>query len=66
MTINRACVILWAALFTAGMWLAMHKPLWNDELCSQKIAIEGGSWQDILVQNLGRKYFLYVYPIYLR
>ena len=52
MTINRACIILWVILFTTGMWLAMHRPLWNDELCSQKVAIEGASWQELLTGNI--------------
>lgn len=52
MTINRASIILWIVLFTVGMGLAMHKPLWNDELCSQRISIEGASWKEILTGRI--------------
>jgi len=52
MTINRSCFILWVILFAIGMWLAMHKPLWCDELYGQKVTIEGHSWDKILTGSL--------------
>ncbi len=30
----------------------MHRPLWSDELCSQKMAIEQSSWSQILIGQI--------------
>jgi len=62
MAINRACIILWCVIFAVGMWLAMHKPLWCDELYGQKVTIEGSSWGKILtgrINNEGNNFPLY-------
>lgn len=52
---------MWVILFAVGMWLAMHKPLWNDELSSQRVAIQEGSWGEILT---GRIHELNNPPLY--
>ena len=39
---------LFAALMAAGMTLACHKPLWNDELYSQISSVQGISYADML------------------
>ena len=55
-------MILWLVLFVVGMWLAMHKPLWGDEIYGQKITIEGNSWDKILtgrLSNEGNNFPLY-------
>lgn len=49
MVINRGCIILWIVLFLAGLLLAVHKPLWCDELYGQKLTIEASSWKEILL-----------------
>jgi len=35
-----------------GMWLAMHKPLWCDEISGQKIDIEGSSWREVVTGRI--------------